>query len=121
MTINLLAGTATGGDAAGDTLASIENVTGSANADSLTGDTGTNVLYGGAAVDTLRGGDGDDFLAGGAGNDVLDGGAGVDLLDFGAYGAAVTVNLLTNVIPGTEGTDTFISIEGVRGSPLPTP
>lgn len=39
---------ASGGDATGDTLRSIENVTGSAHDDRLNGDSGANVLAGGA-------------------------------------------------------------------------
>ena len=60
MTVNLGAGTASGGDAAGDTLSGIENVIGSAQADTLTGDGGDNVLEGDAGNDSLDGGAGDD-------------------------------------------------------------
>ena len=64
-------GLGSGGDAAGDTLAGIENVTGSAYGDSLTGDAGANVLSGGAGDDTLAGGAGDDTLFTGSGNDLV--------------------------------------------------
>ena len=60
ITINLSGGTATGGDAQGDTLDSIENLTGSAHDDTLIGDAGNNVLEGGDGADTLDGGDGID-------------------------------------------------------------
>src|SRR5690606_32808709 len=70
--INLRAQTATGGDAMGDKLISIENAQGSAFADVLLGSTGANVL---------TGGDGDDTLAGDDGNDTLRGGVGADRLD----------------------------------------
>jgi Ca2+-binding RTX toxin-like protein len=70
VTIDLSAGTASGGDAQGDTFSSVENVTGSAYNDILTGD---------AAVNTLDGGEGDDELHG-TGNDTLYGGAGWDFL-----------------------------------------
>ncbi|HEU0113572.1 MAG TPA: FG-GAP-like repeat-containing protein, partial [Thermomicrobiales bacterium] len=69
VTVNLGAGTASGGDAAGDTLSEIENLIGSAQVDTLTGDGGDNVLEGGGGADTLDGGAGDDTLIGGLGND----------------------------------------------------
>ena len=46
-------GTAGGGDAQGDALISIENLTGSAFNDTLEGDAGNNVLTGGSGVDLL--------------------------------------------------------------------
>ena len=81
--IDLTAGTGSGGTAAGDTLTTIENVTGSAYADALTGDANANLLDGGAGNDTLRGGAGADQLLGGAGNDALVGGAGADVMTGG--------------------------------------
>ena len=80
--VDLDAGTATGGDAEGDTLTNIENLTGSDFADTLIGDANANVLDGGAGNDTLRGGDGNDTLIGGAGNDVAYGEAGDDTYVF---------------------------------------
>ena len=50
VTVDLSAGTGTGGDAEGDTLTSIENVTGSAHNDTLTGDAGANTLEAVAAM-----------------------------------------------------------------------
>ena len=58
-----------GGDAQGDVLSNIENLTGSSFADTLTGDGGNNILSGGV---------GDDRMDGGAGNDTVDGGSGSD-------------------------------------------
>lgn len=58
--VNLATGAAAGGDAAGDTLTAIENLTGSAYDDVLTGDSGDNILIGGAGADTLTGGEGND-------------------------------------------------------------
>jgi hypothetical protein len=55
VSVQLAAGTALGGDAAGDVLIYIENLTGSAFADALFGDT---------AVNVLRGLDGNDWLKG---------------------------------------------------------
>lgn len=67
--IDLTRATQLGGDAGGDQLISIENVTGSNFDDTLTGDDGNN---------TLRGGNGNDMLSGGLGNDKLFGDRGDD-------------------------------------------
>jgi Ca2+-binding RTX toxin-like protein len=72
VSVNLQTFTFTGGDAAGDTLSSIENVTGSEQADALTGDIQANVLSGGGGEDTLTGGLGADTLTGGTEADVYD-------------------------------------------------
>ena len=80
VTVNLATGSHSGGDAAGDTLSSIENVTGSSSADTLTGDSSANTLTGGAGSDTLTGGAGDDTFRGNRGDDILYGGAGDDAL-----------------------------------------
>jgi Ca2+-binding RTX toxin-like protein len=78
VTIDLGAGTASGGDAQGDTLISIENVFGSFFRDDLTGDEGNNLLEGRNGSDTLNGAGGVDVLNGGRGFDTLTGGAGAD-------------------------------------------
>lgn len=62
--------TANGGDAAGDTFNSIENLTGSAFNDVLSGDRRVNTLRGGAGNDRLDGRAGADTLIGEAGNDI---------------------------------------------------
>jgi len=69
VTVNLAAGSGSGGTATGDTLVSIESVNGSAHADTLIGSSAANALTGGAGADTLTGGAGKDTLAGGAGAD----------------------------------------------------
>jgi Ca2+-binding RTX toxin-like protein len=106
--VSLATGQAHGGDAEGDTLVSIENLTGSAFNDTLTGDAGANVL---------NGGKGDDILIGGAGADTLIGGDGNDTADYSASGAGVQVNLATGAGHGgdAEG-DTLVSIENLNGS-----
>ena len=48
-----MTGLGSGGDAQGDTLISIENLTGSAFNDTLEGNGGNNVLVGGAGIDTV--------------------------------------------------------------------
>ena len=59
VTVDLGAGTASGGDAEGDTLSGIENVTGSARP-TRSPATAINRLDGGAGADALVGGNGDD-------------------------------------------------------------
>lgn len=83
VTVSLLAGTGSGGDAQGDTLSSVENLTGSSFGDTLTGDGGTNLLDGADGADTLNGGAGADTLLGGLGTDSMDGAAGNDSLTGG--------------------------------------
>ena len=108
VTVDLLAGTATGGHATGDTFAGIENLMGSRYSDVLTGDTKANRLEGGA---------GNDRLTGGAGADVLVGGPGNDAAYYASSATAVTVNLLNGTATGgdAEG-DTLDSIEYLSGS-----
>ncbi|WP_316975794.1 right-handed parallel beta-helix repeat-containing protein [Shumkonia mesophila] len=117
-----------GGDALGDTLSGIENVTGSGLADTLTGDAGDNVLTGGAGDDTLSGGAGNDTLLGGDGDDTLTGGAGDDTIDGGAgddtavYETALTTSDVSydagsgqwTVSAGTEGTDHVSAVEAIQ-------
>ena len=74
-----------------DTLASLENVVGSAFADRLRGDGGANRLEGLGGHDRLFGAGGADRLEGGSGNDALDGGAGTDTcLQQGGTGATTS-------------------------------
>jgi Ca2+-binding RTX toxin-like protein len=108
VTVNLGAGTASGGDAAGDTLSGIENLIGSAQADTLTGDGGNNRLDGNA---------GDDTLIGGAGGDTLIGGLGSDTASYAGSAAGVTVSLATGTGSGGDAAgDTLSGIENLVGS-----
>ena len=68
------------GDATGDDLNSIENVTGSGYNDQLWGNNASNVLSGLHGDDTLKGYGGADTLLGGDGQDTLYGMDGVDTL-----------------------------------------
>ena len=83
--VSLITDSAALGDAQGDTLDSIENLTGSNYVDTLIGDNGTNVLTGLRGNDTLKGYGGSDTLGGGDGDDIMDGGAGYDTM-FGGLG-----------------------------------
>jgi Ca2+-binding RTX toxin-like protein len=67
--INLTVLTQAGGDAQGDKLTSIENISGSNLGDTITGNTAANTLSGLGGADRLSGGIGKDVLTGGAGSD----------------------------------------------------
>lgn len=99
-----------GGDAQGDRLIDITNLTGSAANDFLGGNVDANILQGGAGDDTLRGGDGADYL---------DGGAGIDLADYSTSSTGVDVQLNTGPQSAGNGDasgDFLVGIEQVRGS-----
>jgi serralysin len=134
VTLSLLAGTGTVGDAAGDTYLNIENVSGSELGDDLTGSNFDNKILGEGGNDIISGRSGHDFLLGGAGDDIIDGGFGKDILrggpgadtliggvarDWAQYNTAtagVTLSLATGGTGGEAAGDTFSSIENVRGS-----
>ncbi|MEL6354940.1 MAG: DUF4347 domain-containing protein [Cyanobacteria bacterium J06627_28] len=80
--VSLDTGIALGGDAEGDTLLSIERLTGSQFIDTLEGDNSNNILKGEGEGDSLRGLGGADTLRGGQGADYLLGGGGRDTFDF---------------------------------------
>jgi Ca2+-binding RTX toxin-like protein len=84
--INLSYVVQSGGEAAGDWLASIENVIGSAHGDTLRGSSALNRLEGRAGDDSLFGGF--DGLV-----DVLDGGAGRDTVDYASAPRSMTITL----------------------------
>ncbi|NDW34601.1 DUF4347 domain-containing protein [Yangia sp. PrR007] len=104
-----------------------DTLLGSAGADSLYGNQGDDVLdggegddwmHGGQDNDLLLGGTGGDTLAGGHGDDTVDGGEGFDVLDFFTARDGVTVDLSITgpqLVSATEGTDTYMNIEGVLG------
>lgn len=133
--INLATGVFSGGDAAGDTLANIEKIIGSAFGDSLAGgqqsediyggegndfiDGGSNDdrLFGGTGNDTLRGGEGSDNLVGGQGADSIFGGSGIDTVDYGPSLAGVSVDLDRGLAFGGDAEqDNIIDVERILGS-----
>ncbi len=115
--IDLLASTASGGDAEGDVLTGIERLRGSDHDDSLTGDAGRNILRGEDGDDTLAGGDGNDVLRGGAGADTLVGGEGIDWADYVKSDSAVFIDMGAGTASGgTAEGDVLTGIERLRGS-----
>ncbi|MBW8725607.1 MAG: M10 family metallopeptidase C-terminal domain-containing protein [Inquilinus limosus] len=71
--VNLFGGVVGGGDSAGDSYVSVENVVGSGFSDGIIGDDGANGLWGMV---------GNDYLSGGGGADTLKGGAGADTFNY---------------------------------------
>ncbi len=84
VTVNLDTGVHSGGDAAGDTLISIENLIGSDHVDTLTGDSGDN---------TIQGLDGGDTIDGGAGSN--------DTASFESSDEGVDITLTSGAASGT--------------------
>jgi Ca2+-binding RTX toxin-like protein len=86
VTVDMLNGAINTGEAAGDVLYQIENLTGSILNDNLYGDNLNNTISGGDGDDSLLGRGGNDTLLGGQGVDVLTGGDGNDILTGGLDG-----------------------------------
>ena len=114
VTVDLAAGTGSGGDAQGDVLSNIENLGGSVFNDILTGNAGINAINGGggndsisgaAGSDTLYGGNGNDQIDGGADGDALSGAAGTDTLAGGAGNDAINGGADADAINGGAGID----------------
>ncbi|WP_423204129.1 calcium-binding protein [Pseudomonas kribbensis] len=104
--INLLDGTASGGDAQGDVLINIDNLMGSNFNDSLTGNAYSNKLEGGAGNDVIYGGDGDDFIYGGTATDTS------------AFGGLPIRGVQADMLYGGNGNDTMRSADDDAGSVL---
>ena len=84
----------------------------------IAGDETDNTLVGTAGNDVIRGQDGDDVLEGLAGDDVLDGGPGRDLATYAGATGAISVDMAAGTVSGdaSVGSDTFISIDNIRGT-----
>jgi Ca2+-binding RTX toxin-like protein len=102
--VDLHAGTAEGQGS--DTLAAVENVTGSPGDDEIAGDDLANVL---------AGGDGNDTIDGEGEADTLLGGAGTDIVSFASATKGVTVDLKKGTAKG-DGADTLDGFENVEGT-----
>lgn len=109
--VNLLADTATSGDATGDELTNIENLIGSSYGDELVGDAANNRFDGGTGNDILDGGEGNDTLYGSFGSDYsitdytiqadsISGGAGDDVI-------VTAVNDTGSIVLGGDGNDSI--------------
>jgi len=128
VSINLSTGV-NGGEAAGDTFASVERfwlsnfddgftggtaadtVLGRGGNDSLSTGGGNDYLDGGDGNDTLNGGEGDDQFVGGAGADAFIGGGGSDVADYRGSSSGLTIHLHAGTASGAAAGDTFSSIE----------
>jgi Ca2+-binding RTX toxin-like protein len=93
VSIDLVARTASGGDATGDSFIGFANVIGGAGGDRLIGDSHANSLVGNAGDDTILAGAGDDYVDGGTGSNVLSGGSGIDRLSYSSSLGGVRVDL----------------------------
>jgi Ca2+-binding RTX toxin-like protein len=130
--VSLVTNRATGAEG-NDTLAGIENITGSNYGDTLTGDGSANRIIASAGNDVINDGDGADTVFGGSGNDRLimgdaafngdsyDGGTGIDTFDASArtWGALVTIDLNAETwgyFAGDEAVTNFENILGANGT-----
>ena len=113
VSVSLTTGSGSGGDAQGDTLSNIENLTGSGFNDVLEGNGGENVLAGGAGMDTVTYEHAASGVTvslainpaqntGGAGTDDL---SGFENLTGSAFGDVLTGSSAVNVLSGLAGND----------------
>jgi len=114
--LSLATSTYSGGDADGDVLSNIENLTGSAFNDTLEGDAGPNVLVGGSGVDMLT------YAHAAAGVSIslaittaqTTGGSGIDTvsqfenLTGSAFNDTLTGTTSANLIVGLDGNDSLV-------------
>ncbi|MEN8135789.1 MAG: VCBS domain-containing protein, partial [Thermodesulfobacteriota bacterium] len=133
VTVSLVSGLGSGGDATGDTYFNIDNLIGGTGIDFLTGDGNDNVLRGGGNTDTITGGAGTNTLYGGADSDTFIGGAGddafygdndethgndtdVDTVSYASDGAGVSASLTTGSgSAGVASGDSYSDIENLTG------
>ncbi len=106
ITVDLAAGTGSGGDAEGDTYNGIERVYGTQHDDTLIGDDGDNVLHGGSGSDVIVDGAGNDWLSGDTGGCGVTGG-GVAYADTFVFhgGEDEEHDVITDFAPGVDTID----------------
>ncbi len=111
VSVDLHNGTASGGDAAGDTFFGVDGIIGSAYADTLIGSDWESATPGDPFSTWIDGGAGSDYIDGRAGNDTLLGGTGADTIVGGAGADSLMGGDDSDVIYGGAG-DTVIGGEG---------
>ncbi|GAW35550.1 bifunctional hemolysin/adenylate cyclase precursor [Roseovarius sp. A-2] len=110
VSVRLLNNSFQSGEAVGDELISIENLTGSTFDDTLGGDGNSNVIHGGDGHDQLYAlGGGDDSYYGEAGNDTLETADGNDFLDGGEGDDQLKAGIGINTVLGGAGDDLLIN------------
>ena len=115
--ISLDRGSAAGGDAEGDLLFDVENLSGSDFDDVLVGSAAANWLIGNRGRDILRGGGGPDVLIGGRDADQLHGGPGWDRVEYSLSESGISLDLRDPLAGGGDARgDVLSSIEMVVGS-----
>ncbi|MEA2434826.1 MAG: hypothetical protein QOG54_2283 [Actinomycetota bacterium] len=118
VTVDLQAGTASGGDADGDTYLGIDSVYGTESDDSMKGDDRINALLGGGGADQIDGRGDDDYLEGGLGPDDMNGGDGFDSINYYSSLKPLEIDLGAHTASGGDANgDTFSQVEEVAGSP----
>ncbi len=105
--VDLAAGTGVGGDAEGDRLTSIENLSGSG---------GNDTLHGNALGNRLHGAGMDDVLEGGLGADTLDGDWGSDTASYATAATRVLASLAQGGFTAEAKGDIYLDIENLEGS-----
>lgn len=98
VTVNLSSNTASGSNAAGETITSFESVKAGSGDNVLIGTIGANAII-------SRGG-GDDLIRGNGGADTLNGGGGIDTLSYGTDTAGVSVDIGLNTASGGDAAGT---------------
>ena len=68
----------------------------------------------GVTVENATGGSGDDILTGNSANNVLNGGSGFDVANYSYLANGFSADLATGTV-SADGTDTLVSIEGIKG------
>lgn len=120
VTVNLLLGQGSGGDADGDRYFGIESVYGSQAGDTIIFGTVGSYAAAQGGNDTIIGGASTDVIVGGAGADSMDGGAAMDYVDYRDSPDWVHVDLKQNIVYGGANShangDVIVNFECVLGS-----